>query len=270
MNDIINILSMPFMLTAIAAGTIAGFLGSYYGVFVVQRRMSFLGAGLSHAAFGGIALGLLLGIDPLWIATPFTIIVSVLIIFLRDKTKLGADTSIGILFSVSVALGIVFLSLKREFTADAFGYLFGSILSVKTTDLIISLILAFLTILTMFGCWQRWAYATFDVELAAADRLPVERDNYILSILIAASIVISIKLVGIMLIAAYLVIPAASARLISKTFFIMTIVSIIIGIISSILGLIISIIADIPSGAAIILVQSLLFIFSLLIKKFRQ
>jgi zinc transport system permease protein len=268
MNEIINIMTMPFMMTALAAGIVTGFLGSYYGVFVVQRRMSFLGAGLSHAAFGGVALGLLLGIEPLWIAIPFTIIVSVLIMFLRDKTKLGADTSIGILFSVSVAFGIIFLAMKKQFTADAFGYLFGSILSVSSKDLIISLILAFLTILSMFGYWQRWAYATFDVELAESDRLPVERDNYILSILIASSIVISIKLVGIMLIAAYLVIPAASARLISKTFFVMTVYSVIIGILSSIIGLVISIIADIPSGAAIILIQALFFIISIVIKKF--
>lgn len=267
----VEILSMPFMLRAIAAGVLVGFLSSYYGTFIIQRSMSFLGSGLAHAAFGGVALGILLNLEPLWIAIPFTIIVSLLITWLRMKTGLGADTVIGILFAVSMALGIIFLALKRTYTTDAFTYLFGSILAVSESDLWISGALALLTIISSFKFWARWAYASFDSELARADRHPVVFDDYLLSVLTAVTIVVSIKLVGIVLIAAFLVIPAASARLIANTFIKMTIFSIIFGIASALIGLAGSYMLDLPSGAVIILIQAAIFvlaaIFGSLVKK---
>lgn len=256
-------LTMPFMIRAYIVGILIGFLASYYGVFVVQRKMSFLGSGLAHSAFGGVALGLLLNTDPLLVAIPFTILISILISLLKEKTSLGTDTAIGILFSVAMALGIVFLSIKRDFSTDAFNYLFGSIISVSVTDIYISFGLLIVTILTLFRFWSRWAYATFDSELATADRLPVSRDNYLLNALIALAVVVSVKLVGIVLISAFLVLPSASSRLISRTFFSMTIVSIIFGIFSSIVGLVLSVLLNIPSGATIILTQALLFLIAL-------
>jgi zinc transport system permease protein len=255
------------MQRAIITGILVGFMASYFGVFIVQRRMSFMGSGLAHAAFGGVALGLLLETEPLTIAVPFTIIVSLLINIIKEKTKLSADTSIGILFAVSVAFGIIFISLKEGYSVDAFNYLFGSILAVNQTDLLLCIILAIITIISIFLFWKRWAYATFDPELAIADRHKVTIDNYLLSVFISVTIVVSIKLVGIVLIAAFLVIPAASARLISGTFFKMTIFSIIIGISSSILGLFISFWIDIPSGATIILVQALMFVLALIFNR---
>ncbi len=263
----IDVLFMPFMIRAYIAGVMIGFLASYFGVFVVQRKMSFLGSGLAHSAFGGVALGLLLNTEPLIIAVPFTIIISLLISLLKEKTSLGTDTAIGILFSIAMALGIVFLALKKDFTTDAFAYLFGSIISVTATDLYISLSLLIITIFTIFKNWSRWAYATFDSELAITDRLPVAKDNYLLSALIALAVVVSVKLVGIVLISAYLVLPSASSRLISKTFFSMTVLSVIFGIVSSILGLILSVLFDIPSGATIILTQALIFFIALIISK---
>lgn len=263
----IEALSYPFMQRAIIAGILVGFLASYFGVFIVQRRMSFMGSGLAHAAFGGVALGLLLEAEPLIIAVPFTVVISLLITILKEKTKLSSDTSIGILFAVSVALGIIFISLKEGYSVDAFNYLFGSILAVNQTDLWLCIILTLITILSIFFYWKRWSYATFDSELALSDRQNVTKDNYLLSVFISVTIVVSIKLVGIVLIAAFLVIPAASARLLSSTFFKMTIYSIIIGISSSMLGLLISFVIDIPSGATIILVQALLFLISLFLGK---
>lgn len=264
--------SYPFMQRAMAAGLMTGLLGSYYGVFIVQRRMSFLGSGLAHAAFGGVALGLLLNTEPLWIAIPFTILVSVLINLLREKTRLQADTTIGILFSVSVALGIVFLSLKDNYTVDAFTYLFGSILAVTTEDILTTAILVLISGVLSVIYWKRWAYASFDEELALSDGLSVRTDNYLLNILTAVAIVVSIKLVGIILIASFLVIPAASARLITATFFRMTLFSLLFGIISAVAGLWISYLANLPSGASIILFQSLIFflcIFSGRLLKYR-
>jgi zinc transport system permease protein len=264
-----DIFTLPFMQRALIAGALVGFLASYYGVFVVQRGLSFLGSGLAHAAFGGIALGLLLNFEPLWIAVPFTVIVAVGIFWVRDKTELGSDTAVGIFFAVSMALGVVFLFLKKEYTSDAFTYLFGSILAVTKTDLKITGSIVLLTLLTL-PLWRRWAYASFDRELAETDHLAVDRDDYLLSILIAVTVVVAIKVVGIVLIAAFLVIPAATSRLLSPTFRRMTVVSIFIGVISAIIGLWISYYLDVPSGATIILFQAILFFLSMLYKSLKK
>ena len=264
-----DLLTLPFMQRALIAGVFVGFLASYYGVFVVQRGLSFLGDGLSHAAFGGIALGLLLNLEPLWIAVPFTIIVALGIFWVRDRTELGSDTAVGIFFAVSMALGVIFIFLKKEYTTDAFTYLFGSILAVTATDIKIAGFVILLTICTI-PMWRRWAYASFDRELAQTDHLAVVRDDYLLSILIAVTIVVAIKVVGIVLIAAFLVIPAATARLLSRTFRRMTITSIVIGVLSAIIGLWISYYLDVPSGATIILFQAFLFFIAMLVNSLKK
>lgn len=262
-----EILSLQFMQRALIAGVLVGFLSSYYGVFIVQRGLGFLGSGLAHAAFGGVALGVLLNKEPLWIAVPFTIIVAIGITYVKDKTSLGGDTTIGIFFAVSMALGIIFIFLKRQYTSDAFNYLFGSILSVTITDIIVPAVLLIITLL-LSPFWKRWAYSSFDRELAQADRIPVQRDDYLLSVLIAVTIVVSIKVVGIVLIAAFLVIPPATARLINSSFSKMTFTSILIGIITAVAGLWISYYLDVPSGATIILIQAALFFIIMTIHSF--
>lgn len=261
----IEILSLPFMQRALIGAILVGFLASYYGVFIVQRGLSFLGSGLAHAAFGGVALGLLLQTEPLWVAVPFTVIVAIGIAWVRYRTELSGDTAVGIFFAVSMALGIVFLFLRREYSADAFTYLFGSILAITKTDILFALLIVLATLLSS-PLWNRWAYASFDRELAETDRLPVIRDDYILSALIAITVVVAIKIVGIVLIAAFLVIPAATARVLSRTFHMMTIISIIIGVLTALAGLFVSYYIDIPSGATIILIQASLFFLSFLFR----
>ncbi|WP_304132129.1 metal ABC transporter permease [Ignavibacterium album] len=259
-------LSLPFMQRALIAGVLVGILASYYGVFVVQRGLGFLGSGLAHAAFGGVALGILLDQEPLLVAVPFTILVAIGITYVKNNTNLAGDTTIGIFFSVSMALGIIFIFMKRQYTSDAFNYLFGSILAVSLTDVIAPAVLVLISVL-LSPFWKRWAYSSFDRELAQADRVPVQFDDYILSVLIAVTIVVSIKVVGIVLIAAFLVIPPATSRLVNKSFSNMTAYSIVLGVSTAIIGLWISYYLDVPSGATIILLQALLFFVVMIIKK---
>lgn len=254
----IDLIQMPFMQRALAAGCLVGFLASYFGVFVVQRRLSFLGAGLGHAAFGGVALGLLLRTEPLWIAVPFTILVALGIDYIRARTKLSGDTAIGVVFAVAVALGVIFLSLREEYSADAFAYLFGSILAVTRADLWVTAAVA-VGAAAAFPLWNRWAYATFDAELAQADGIRLRRDDVLLSLLLAVTVVVAVKVVGILLVAAFLVIPAAAARLVSGTFIQMTLLAVLVGMTTAVAGLFASYWLDVPSGATIILVQALLF-----------
>lgn len=257
-----DMLDFPFIQRALIAGMLLGLLGGYFGAFVVQRGLGFMGDGLAHAAFGGVALGLLLNAEPLAIAVPFTVVVALGITWVRERTELGVDTAIGVLFSMSVALGVVFLSLRDTYSADAFTFLFGSILAVTPADLWTTGVVAMAALLTC-RMWGRWAFATFDRELARADGLPVGRDDYLLSVFLAVSVVVGVKLVGILLITAFLVIPSATARLMAHSFRSMTWGAMVLGVVSALSGLVLSYIVDVPSGATMVLVQSAIFFLAI-------
>ncbi|MGB0650664.1 MAG: metal ABC transporter permease [Rhodothermales bacterium] len=258
-----EVLLQPFMLRALVAGLLLSALAGYYGVFVVQRRLSFLGAGLGHAAFGGIALGLLLGVQPLWVAIPFTLLVAVGIAWIQDHTRLAADTAIGIFFSVSVALGILFLSLASGRNADAFSYLFGSLLSVTPADIWASLVLVGAGAATLPRLWGDWAYATFDDEAARVSGKSTRSHDMLLIAMLAATIVVSLKVVGILLVTAWIVVPAATARLLASTFSGMTRIAVLLAMMSTVLGLVLSVALDVPTGAMIVLVQAALFLLAM-------
>jgi len=257
-------LAYAFMQRALLAGVLLSLVSGYYGVFVVQRGLSFLGSGLAHAAFGGVALALLLHREPLWIAVPFTVVVALLISWVRDRTRLAGDVVIGIFFALAMALGIVFLSRVPTYTSDAFTYLFGSILSVTPGDLAAAALLLVLALASL-PLWGRWAYATADREAALADRLPVVRDDYLLAVLLTVTIVVSVKVIGIVLMSAFLVIPAASARLLSRSFLPMSVLSILLSLLTAVTGLLASYALDLPSGSAIILTEGAVFIFCLVL-----
>lgn len=266
----IEMFGYPFMIRALGAGLMVGALASYYGVFIVQRKLSFLGSGLAHAAFGGVALALLLQTEPLYVAIPFTVVVAVAINWVHSHTRLSGDTAIGVFFAVAVALGIIFLSLRDNSSADALSYLFGSILAVSYTDLWIVGVIFLVAIGTLPRLWGRWAYATFDEEIATADGLKTGKDDLFLTILIAITVVVSIKVVGVLLIAGFLVIPAASARLLAPSFLLMTVYAIGIGVGSALIGLVISYELDLPSGAAIVLSQAFIFAVALTVSRVRS
>jgi zinc transport system permease protein len=259
-------LSLPFLQRALLAGIVVGALGSYYGVFVVQRRLSFLGVGLSHAAFGGVALGLLLQVNPLWTALPCTVAVALGITWVTHHSVVSSDTAIGVFFAAAMAVGVVLLTFKQSYTTDAFAYLFGSILAVRPADLWALAGIGGLAGATL-PLWGRWAYATFDRDLARADGVPVDRDDYVLAALLAVTVVAAVKVVGIVLAAAFFVIPAAAARLLTGTFARMTLLAVTLGATTAAGGLLASYALDLPSGAAIILTQAAVFGAAVLVGK---
>ncbi len=265
----IEAVSLPFMQRALLAGVLVGIMTSYLGVFVVQRRLSFLGSGLAHAALGGVALGIFLGLEPLAIAVPFTVVIALGIGWLQSRTAIAGDTAIGVLFSLSVALGVILLALKGSYTSSAFTYLFGSVLAVGPADLEAAAVL-FILVLASLLIWGRWAYATFDRDLAMADRVRVERDDQIFSALVAAVVVVALKVVGLLLVAAVLVIPAASARLLSRTLFQMTLISVTLGVLGMLGGILLAYQLDIPSGATVIVVEGGIFVLSLLAARLKS
>ncbi|MBT8496452.1 MAG: metal ABC transporter permease [Deltaproteobacteria bacterium] len=258
-----------FMRNAIMAGAIVGALCAVLGVFVVQRNMAFFGEGLAHAAFGGVALGLLLDlgtrlpslswIKPIWVAFPFCILVAWGIGWVRNRGYASEGTAVGVFFSVSVALGIVFIHLKEGPIGDLEGYLFGNILAVRRDDVYAALGLAAVVAVVLGFTWKRMAYIAFDRELAQMSGIPVERFDYLLLTLMACVIVLSVRTVGVLLVSSFLVIPAATARLWGGTIFAMTIKSVILGVLGSVAGLVASFYVDVPSGATVILTLAAAF-----------
>lgn len=252
--------SYDFAIMALIGGVLFAVIAGVLGVFIVQRGLGFVGAGLAHAAFGGVALGLLIEASPLAIAAPFTVICAILMVILQRRTRMRADVIVGVLFAASMALGTLFLALKRTASGDAMSFLFGDILALTWDEVIATAALAVLVLGAARYYWGRWAYAAFDEELASSQGVKVGRDDVVLLLLTALAVVIGVRMVGIFLLSAFLVIPASAARMASSSLRGMTLGAIGIAILSVLAGIFVSFEADIPSGATIVLVQTLIFV----------
>jgi zinc transport system permease protein len=270
MAAMLDALDHAFMQRALLASVLLGMLAGALSPLIVQRRMAFLGSGLAHAAFAGVALGLWLPVDPFWIAAPYTVLVALVIQWLRDRTPLEADTIIGVIFAASMALGIVLLALRRDaMMTDAWSLLFGSILAIRPGDIAV---LAVLLIAAVLGrrWWARWAYATFDEDLARVDRPVAHRDDYLLVAVLAVVLVAAIKIAGIVLASAFLVLPGAAARLNARTFFGMTVVAVVIGAVTAVAGLLLAYAIDTPSGPTLVLAQTAVIAGAFAVARARQ
>lgn len=257
-------LGEPLMLRALLAGGLVALSCAYIGVFLVQRRQAFFGDGLAHSAFAGVALGLLLNAEPLWLALPVTALAALLITWLAQSGRLSGDSAIGVFFSLSMALGMILLSYKSAFVPDAHAYLFGSLLRIRPADICVAALVAGLCFAGA-RLWGRWAYASFDRESARADGLPVGRDDYLLAVLTALAVVVAAKLAGIVLLNAFLVIPAVAARQLCRRFSSLTLAAMGLGLGGTVLGLCLSWLLNWPCGASVVTALGLLFAASWLI-----
>jgi len=254
-----EILQFAFMQRAIAAGLLIAVACSVLGVFLVLRRDAMLGHGLAHVTFGGVALGLLLNVSPLWTALAVAILAAVLLLKLREAVGLHGDTAIGIVSSVGFALGIVIASLSGRFSVELFSYLFGNILAIGPGEVWTSAILAMAVVLTVILNYHDLVAITFDRELARTSGIPVRRLDIILAVLSAVTVVMAMKVVGLLLVAALIVIPAATALQIAGNFRMAIIWSCAAGIFSVLGGLAASYYMDIPSSGSIVLMEAVLF-----------
>jgi zinc transport system permease protein len=254
-----EILHFSFMQRAIAAGLLIAVACSVLGVFLVLRRDAMLGHGLAHVTFGGVALGLLLSVSPLWTALVVAILAAVLLMKLREAVGLHGDTAIGIVSSVGFALGIVIASVSGKFSVELFSYLFGNILAIGPGEVWTSAVLAMAVVLTVVFNYHDLVAITFDRELAMASGIPVQRLDFIVAILSAVTVVLAMKVVGLLLVAALIVIPAATALQVAGNFRMAIVWSAVLGIISILGGLWISYYLDIPASGSIVLLEAVLF-----------
>lgn len=265
--EIINFLQYSFIQKAFFAGSFVAIICSTLGLFLVLRKMSLIGDGLSHVSFGAIALGLFFGFYPYYIAIPLVMISSLLILKISEKAKIYGDAAIGIVSAIGIAGGVILASLSNGFNVDLFSYLFGNILAISNTELILLIILS-LTVLTTvyFFYWDLFS-ATFDEEYAKTTGIRINFINTLLSLLTALCVVLSIKVVGIMLVSALLILPSVTALQIAKGFKEAMFIGGIISVISVFLGIGFSFFFDLPTGATIIMINAIFFGLAMLIKK---
>jgi zinc transport system permease protein len=255
------------MQKALFVGIVVSLISGLVSVFVVLRQMSFIGAGISHAAFGGVAIGFFTGINPTITAIIYCIAVAIGIELVSRKGNVSEDVSIGIFFASSMALGIVLVSLSKEYNVDLFGYLFGNILAITDREVLLSLIVAVLVIGVIILFLKEIFLTTYNEEIARVSGIPVRVINILFLIALSVSIVISIKIVGIILISALLVIPGATAQLFAKNLYLMIVISCGVAVLSTVLGLFLSYEFDIAPGGSIVLTATTLFLTALLFKR---
>ena len=263
-----EIFQYEFMQRAFIAAVLVSVACGIVGTYVVIKRIVSLSGGISHAAFGGVGLGYFLGLNPVLAAIPFSIISAVGIGTINQRVKVSEDTAIGILWSVGMALGIIFINLTPGYAPDLFSYLFGNILTVANSDLVIMLILDLIIIITVFLFQREFLAVSFDEEFSKVIGMHSEFIYLLLLSLVALSVVVLIKVVGVILIIALLSIPAAISKQFTYNVKKVMVYSVIIGIILNATGLLLSYIFNLASGATIVLVLGISFIISALIKKY--
>jgi len=263
----IEILQYEFMRNALVAALLASVACGIIGVYVVIKRIVFISGGIAHASFGGIGLGYLLGVDPVLGVVPFSIASALGIGIISKKTNLPEDTTIGMLWVMGMALGVIFIGLSPGYAPDLFGYLFGSILTVPFSDIILMSILDVIIISVVFLLYEEFLALSFDEEFATVVGVPTKYLYFILLCLVALTIVVLIRIVGIILVIALLTVPASISKQLTHNLKKMMVFSIFLSSVFSISGLWISYEINLASGATIVLVSIGGFLIFSLFKK---
>lgn len=255
-------LGYDFFVRALIASALVGVACAIVGSFVVLKGMSFIGDAVSHAAFPGIVIAYLVG-APIILGGAIAAIGTALGIgAITRRSGLRSDAIIGVLFAGMFALGVAIFSSIPNYVGDLFHFLFGDVLGISVGDLLALTLLVFGLLLVLRLLWKELLFSTFDPLGAGAAGLPVRRLDDLLLILIAVTIVISLQAVGIVLVVAMITTPAATAQLLVKRFTAMIQVAAIIGVFSAVVGLYVSYSLDIASGAAIVILETLLFLLA--------
>ncbi len=263
-------LQYDFMQNALIAGLLAAVACGVVGVYVVIKKVVFISGGIAHASFGGIGLGYFLSINPVLGAMVFTIASALGMGMIIKRTKLPEDTGIGILWAMGMALGIIFIGLTPGYAPDLFSYLFGNILMVPAFDLGLMLILDVVILAVVSLLYKELLFISFDEEFSTVLGVPTERLYLLLLCLIALTVVVLIRVVGIILVIALLTIPAALARQFTHNLKKMMLLAILVGGVLTFSGLWLSYLLDLASGATIILVSGIVLFASFGISRLRH
>jgi ABC-type Mn2+/Zn2+ transport system permease subunit len=271
MENVVAIITEPFqydfILKAILVGTLIAICCSCLGIFLVLKKYSMIGDGLAHVSFATIAIALLLEKSPLFISIPLVILASLLILKLNERADVHGDSAIGLVSSFAVAVGVLISSLAKGFNVDLFSFLFGSILVISNSEVILSIILSIAVISLVIFFYNSLFAITYDEEFAKVQGLRTKYLNYIIVVLTSITIVLGIRVVGTMLISSLIVFPTVSALQISKGFKTTILISSLIASVCVVIGVLLSFIANLPTGATIVILNAICFVMLFVAKR---
>jgi manganese/iron transport system permease protein len=263
MDLLLEPLGLGFFVRALVASTLVGVVCAVVGTYVVLRGVAFIGDAIAHAGFPGVVAAYILHV-PFYLGAAVAAVATALAIgFVSKRAGLRQDTAIGVLFAGTFAFGVFLFSTIQGYVADLFSFLFGNVLAIGLGDLVGLVVLGLGVIGVVLVLWKELLYATFDPLGAAASGIRVERLEYLFLALVALTIVVSLQAVGIILVVAMLVTPAATAQMLTVRFVRMMVLAAVVGITSAVLGLYLSYWLDVASGATIVLVETGLFLVAL-------
>lgn len=249
-----------FMWRALIAGSFIALVCSVLGVLLVLRRLSLIGDGLAHVTFGSVAIGLLFKQHPVYFSIPIVMISSLGILKLTEKARLYGDAAIGIVSSLGIAGGIIISSIAGGFNIDIFSFLFGNILAISQSEVVTSIILSIIVLLVILFFYHDHFSTAFDEEFARISGIDTKKINTILVLLTGITVVLAMKIVGIMLTSSLLILPPVTALQIARSFRSTLALSSLCGISSVIIGISSSFVLNLPTGAMIVIVNILFFI----------
>ncbi len=265
--SLFDFLKYGFVLRALFTGVFVGTACAVLGVFLVLRRYALIGHGLTHVAFGGVAVGLLLGGQPFWSALIITILSSIGILKLQERVRIHADVAIGVVSAVGMATGILIASAARGFNIDLMSYLFGSILTIGREEFWASLMISVVIVVFIILFYHKLFAMTFDGETAMVMGINVGRFNYFFAVVTALLVVVGMRLVGLLLVSALIILPAVTSLQVSKSFKWSLIVAAFTAAVSVFLGIFSSYHLDLPTGGTIVMINFLLFIGAYLVRR---
>lgn len=258
------------MQRALLAGAMLAVLLAGLGVLATLRKMAFFGEGVAHASLAGIAIALLAGVAPLPVALLWAVAIAVVIFWLERSTKLPSDTVIGILFTASMALGVILMNATAGYQPELLSFLFGSILAIQTLDLIVIGVISVVILLWLSLSSRQLTYLSLSEESAKVAGIPVRLQLLAFYIALAITTVLGVKILGIILVSALIVLPPATARMLSHSFKQYVAFSIVVAEITILLGLVLSFMLDLPSGAVIVLVGTAIFLLAVITRAFQK
>jgi zinc transport system permease protein len=260
LSNLVDLLRFPFMQRAVAGAILMGIVGGLLGSFVTLRQLSFFSHAVGHAALVGVALGILLQINPTWMLIPFTLVFGLVVIYFVDKTDLASDSILSIALSGALAVGLILSSLIQGYRGNLMSILFGDILAIDNIDLILTLLLLLGSSIFLLLTLRSQILLTLNPAVAKVQGIPVQLYRYSFIVLLSLAVAIAIKAVGVLLVNAFLVIPASTAKIMTHHFSRFLAISILVGSTTSLAGILASALLKLASGPSIVLVQFVTFL----------
>lgn len=264
MSGIINILlemfSYPFLVRAVIVGVLVSLCAALLGVSLVLKRYSMIGDGLSHVGFGTLAFATVMNVSPLTVSIPIVVLAAFLLLRISENSKIKGDAAIALISTSSLAIGVVIISLTTGMNIDVCNYMFGSILAMSKDDVALSIVLA-IVVLTLFILFYNKIFAvTFDETFAKAIGTNAGLYNMLIAFLTAITIVLGMRMMGVLLISSLIIFPALTSMRVCKTFKSVTVCSAVVSVICFFVGVVVSYLYAIPTGASVVIVNIVAFL----------